>query len=64
MKLSTLDLVASLLKNFDYIDEVSAKNSSIGIDQDVLIKLLLILNDKPGHGITDIDAEDAIFATR
>ena len=69
MKLSTLDLVASLLKNFDYrmenfIDEVCSRNSDIGVDQDVLIKLLLILNDKPGKGITDLNAEDAKFATQ
>ena len=68
MKLSTLDLVASLLKNFDYrmenfIDEVCSENSEIGVDQDVLVKLLLILNDKPGKRITELNADDAKFAT-
>ena len=46
MKLSMLDLAASLVKNFDYqmenfFDEICRENSSMGIDQDVLIKLLL-----------------------
>ena len=68
MKLSTLDLVASLIKNFDYrmenfIDEVCRDSARMGIDQDVLIKLLLILNDKPTSGISDLSAEDAKFAT-
>ena len=68
MKLSTLDLVASLLKSYDYrmesfIREVCRENSSLGIDQDVLIKLLLILNDRPGMGIMNLNAGDAKFAT-
>ena len=68
MKLSTLDLVASLLKSFDYrmehfIDEVCRENSSIGIDQDVLIRLLLILNDRPGISIMNLESGDAKFAT-
>ena len=68
MKLSIYDLVASQLKNFNYkmenfLEEVTEENSSIGINQDVLIKLLLILNDKPRQGAAELNAEDAEFAT-
>jgi hypothetical protein len=46
-----------------FLDNVVAENSDIGIDQDVLIKLLLILNDKPSKEMSDLTAEDAEFAT-
>lgn len=67
-KLSSYDLVASMFKGFDYkmeqfLDHVVSENSDIGIDQDVLIKLLLILNDKPSKEMSDLTAEDAEFAT-
>ncbi len=67
-KLSSYDLVASMFKGFDYkmeqfLDTVVADNKDIGIDQDVLIKLLLILNDKPSKEMSDLTAEDAEFAT-
>lgn len=67
-KLSSYDLVASMFKGFDYkmeqfLDDIVAENSDIGIDQDVLIKLLLILNDKPSKEMSDLTAEDAEFAT-
>lgn len=67
-KLSSYDLVASMFKGFDYkmeqfLDTVVAENEDIGIDQDALIKLLLILNDKPSKEISDLTAEDAEFAT-
>lgn len=67
-KLSSYDLVASMFKGFDYnmeqfLDNVVSENSDIGIDQDVLIKLLLILNDKPSKEMSDLTAEDAEFAT-
>lgn len=67
-KLSAYDLVASMFKGFDYtmeqfLDNVVSENSDIGIDQDVLIKLLLILNDKPSKEMADLTAEDAKFAT-
>ncbi|MHB8065278.1 MAG: DUF262 domain-containing protein, partial [Ruminiclostridium sp.] len=67
-KLSSYDLVASMFKGFDYkmeqfLDTVVAENADIGIDQDVLIKLLLILNDKPSKEMSDLTAEDAEFAT-
>lgn len=67
-KLSSYDLVASMFKGFDYkmeqfLDTVVAENASIGIDQDILIKLLLILNDKPSKEMSELTAEDAEFAT-
>ncbi|MCI8423669.1 MAG: DUF262 domain-containing protein [Lawsonibacter sp.] len=67
-KLSSYDLVASMFKGFDYnmerfLDNVVSEHSDIGIDQDVLIKLLLILNDKPSKEMADLTAEDAEFAT-
>ena len=67
MKLSIYDLVASQLKSFDYkmedfLDEVTEENSDIGIDQDALIRLLLILHDKPKNGTTELTADDAKFA--
>jgi hypothetical protein len=67
-KLSSYDLVASMFKGFDYkmeqfLDTVVAENADIGIDQDVLIKLLLILNDKPTKEMSDLTAADAEFAT-
>ena len=54
-------------KGYDYkmeqfLDNVVAENSDIGIDQDILIKLLLILNDKPSKEMSDLMAEDAEFA--
>jgi hypothetical protein len=67
-KLSSYDLVASMFKGFDYkmekfLDTVVAENKDIGVDQDTLIKLLLILNDKPTKEMSDLTAEDAEFAT-
>ena len=57
-----------MFKGYDYkmeqfLDNVVAENSDIGIDQDILIKLLLILNDKPSKEMSDLMAEDAEFAT-
>ncbi|MBQ3694065.1 MAG: DUF262 domain-containing protein [Synergistaceae bacterium] len=72
-RLSSYELVASSLKSFNYkmesfLVDVIRENKSIGIDQDILIKMLLVLNDKPTKSITDISsmheaAEDAEFAT-
>lgn len=67
-KLSAYDLVASLFKGFNYkmeqfLEDVEAENQDIGMDQDVLIKLLLILHDKPTKEMSDLTAEDAEFAT-
>jgi len=67
-KLSSYDLVASMFKGFDYkmeqfLDTVVSENSDIGLDQDELIKLLLILHDKPSKEMSELTAEDAEFAT-
>ncbi len=67
-KLSSYDLVASMFKGFDYkmekyLDNIVSENSDIGIDQDVLIKLVLILHDKPSMEMSDLMADDAEFAT-
>ena len=67
-KLSSYDLVASMFKGFDYkmeqfLDTIVKDNEDIGINQDVLIKLLLILNDKPMKEMSDLSTEDAAFAT-
>ncbi|GAB7140541.1 DUF262 domain-containing protein [Deferribacterales bacterium RsTz2092] len=67
-KLSSYDLVASVLKGFDYkmeyfLDTIVSKNSNIGIGQDELIKLIFILDDKPSKEMSGLTAEDANFAT-
>lgn len=67
-KLSPYDLVASMFKGFDYemedfLDEAASKYKDIGLDQDALIKLLLVLNDKPTKGILDLTPEDAKFVS-
>lgn len=67
-RLSTYDLVASTLRRFDYrmesfLDNVIGKNSDIGVDQDVMIKMLLVLHDKPNSGMADMTEDDATFAT-
>ena len=66
-KLSQYDLVAVKLKSFDdkmdkLLYEITSKNDDIGFDQDTLIKLLLILNDKPNKTMLDMKKEDADFA--
>ncbi len=67
-RLSTYDLVASTLKSFDYrmesfLDNIIVRNSGIGVDQDVMIKMLLVLHDKPNKGMADMTEDDAAFAT-
>ena len=66
-KLSSYDLAASMFKGFDYkmeqfLDTVVTESSDVGINQDVLIKLLLILHDKPSNEISNLTDEDAEFA--
>lgn len=66
-KLSQYDLIAMKLKSFDdrmetFLDEITGENEDIGFDQDTLIKLLLILRDKPNRNIFDLTKEDADFA--
>ena len=64
--LSTYDLVASTLKGFDYrmesfLDDVTEKYSGMGINQDIMMKMLLILNNKPNKGMADMTQADASF---
>lgn len=67
-KLSSYDLLASSLKCFDYtmegfIEKIEAEYSSIGINKDTFIILLLVLNDKPDKSMADMNDDDAIFIT-
>ena len=67
-RLSTYDLVASTLKGFNYkmesfLDNATEENKSIGVDQDVLIKMLLVLNDDPNRGMADMTPNNAAFIT-
>ena len=68
-KLSSYDLVASILKGFDwkmekFLDDILIENDDIGLTQDTLINLLFILRDTPMKQMVEIDAEDAEFATK
>lgn len=65
-RLSSYDLLASTLKGFDYkmekfLDDLVSGYSDIGFTEDVIIKLILILSDKPLKEITDITKEDGEF---
>lgn len=66
-RLSSYDLLASTLKGFDYkmekfLDNLVDEYKDIGFTEDVIIKLILILNDKPLKEITDITQTDGLFA--
>jgi len=66
-KLSSWDLMASMFKGYDYkmekmLDEIVSKNESIGIGQDEIIKLVLILLDKPRAELSELTPHDADFA--
>lgn len=66
-KLSPFDLVASILKGFEwkmeaFLDEVLNEFKDIGLSQDNLIKLIFILQDNPNKEMADITAADAEFA--
>ena len=66
-RLSQYDLVAVSMKSFNdkmdiFLDDITGENEDIGFDQDTLIRLLLILNDKPNKTMMDIEREDADFA--
>ncbi len=67
-RLSSYDLLASTLKGFDFkmekfLDDLVSEYSDMGFTEDVIIKLILILSDKPVQEITDITQEDGLFAT-
>ncbi|KHF31034.1 hypothetical protein LR68_00524 [Anoxybacillus sp. BCO1] len=68
-KLSSYDLTASILKGFDgkielFLDVISKENDDIGLSQDTLINLLFVLRDTPMKQMTEINIEDAEFATK
>lgn len=66
-KLSPFDLVASILKGFDwqmegFLREVLEDYEDIGLTQDNLIKLIFILQDNHSKEMVSIEASDATFA--
>jgi hypothetical protein len=66
-RLSSFDLVASILKGFawemeSFLEESLSKYSDIGLSQDNLIKLIFLLRDNHNKEMTEIDLEDSQFA--
>ena len=66
-KLSPFDLVASILKGFEwkmekFLDETLENYTDIGLSQDNLIKLIFLLQDDHKKEMTDITGTDAEFA--
>jgi hypothetical protein len=66
-KLSSFDLMASVLKSYDwrmegFLDEVLASYGELSLGQDELIKLIFILQDKSAKEVSDIEDADAQFA--
>lgn len=66
-KLSSFDLVASILKGFDwkmerFLKEILASYQDIGLTQDNLIKLIFLLQDNHSKEMANIDSSDADFA--
>ena len=66
-KLSSFDLVASILKGFawemeGFLKETLENYEEIGFSQDNLIKFIFILQDNHKKEMASIDAEDATFA--
>lgn len=65
-RLSSLDLVASVFKGFDYRMERFFKEmdafGNVGLGQDEIIKLLFILQDEHAKEVTDVVQADADFA--
>jgi hypothetical protein len=66
-KLSSFDLVASILKGFawemeGFLEETLKDYEDIGLNQDNLIKLLFILQDNHKKEMASIDSSDANFA--
>lgn len=67
-KLSAFDLVASILKGFDWemeqlLEQTIKKYQGIGFGQDELIKLIFILQDDHRKEMASVTASDAKFAT-
>lgn len=66
-KLSSFDLVASILKGFSwemegFLREILEDYEEIGLSQDNLIKLIFILQDNPYKEMASIEEADANFA--
>ncbi len=66
-RLSSFDLMASVLKSYDwkmegFLDEMLARYGELSIGQDELIKLIFILQDKSAKEVSDIEVADAEFA--
>lgn len=66
-RLSGFDLVASILKGFEwgmekFLDDMLQEYSDIGITQDTLIKLIFLLRDNYSKEMSSIEKEDATFA--
>jgi|WetSurMetagenome_2_1015567.scaffolds.fasta_scaffold27034_3 uncharacterized protein with ParB-like and HNH nuclease domain len=66
-RLSSYDLVASILKGFewemeDFLNEMLEKYQDIGLTQDNLIKLIFLLQDNHNKEMASIEATDAEFA--
>lgn len=67
-RLSSYDLIASILKGFDwrmeqFLDDLKIYQS-IGLGQDEIIKLIFILQDNPIKEMVNLDAKDADFAIK
>ncbi|MBP8113770.1 MAG: DUF262 domain-containing protein [Chitinophagaceae bacterium] len=68
-KLSPFDLVASILKGFEwqmeaFLDETLREYEDIGLSQDNLIKFIFILQDNHKKEMSAIEAADADFAIK
>lgn len=68
-RLSSFDLVASILKGFSwemegFLREILEENQDIGLTQDNLIKLIFILQDNHSKEMASIEATDAEFAIK
>ena len=66
-KLSSFELVASILKGYSwemesFLDEMISSYHEIGIGQDELVKLIFILQDDHKKEMVNINADDAQFA--
>lgn len=68
-RLSSFDLVASILKGFSwemegFLHEMLEKYKDIGLTQDNLIKLIFLLQDNYNKEMASIEASDAAFAIK
>jgi len=68
-RLSSFDLVASILKGFSwemegFLREMLEKYQGIGLSQDNLIKLIFVLQDNHNKEMSSIEASDAEFAIK